>query len=184
MEEIYGLAKTDSPYERLMHEIAGPKNCPKMRALGLVLKHLWEVHEKVVIMAMSGPSSMLSSYTTVTRKCGRETIMRTTMMKMKMMMMEMMMKITIVCRRYQGLLLQHLKLGVVASRQPPPPRPPPLAPPAGSAAHPKQRDPPAGIRVGMWKGSELDTRRVALGLANTVYMSVDKHGSVRRRITY
>ena len=70
-------------------------------------------------------------------------------------------------------------------RQPatPPPATPSPRTPRRSAARPKQHDPPAGIYVGTWKGSGLSARRVALGLVNTVYMSVDKRGFVRRRIT-
>ena len=52
-----------------------------------------------------------------------------------------------------------------------------------SAARPKQRDPPVGIVVGTWKNSGLSAGLVALDWVNTVHMSVDKRGSVRRCIT-
>ena len=64
-----------------------------------------------------------------------------------------------------------------------PPATPSPRTPRQSAARLRQHDPPAGIYVGTWKGSGLSARRVALGLVNTVYMSVDKRGFVRRRIT-
>ena len=51
------------------------------------------------------------------------------------------------------------------------------------AAASKQRKKSTGVLVGIWKGCGLDANEVALGLGNTVYLSRDVGGRMRRRIT-
>ena len=38
--KLYELVRVHLPYEKLIDKIAGPANCPKMRALQLLVKHL------------------------------------------------------------------------------------------------------------------------------------------------
>lgn len=57
--KLHQLEKAGSPYERHIHAIAGFKNCPKIRTLGLVLKHIWRKDAKVVIMTISPVSALI-----------------------------------------------------------------------------------------------------------------------------
>ena len=59
--KLYELARTDSPYEQAIMDIAGRENCPKLRVLILVLRHIWGPKQKLVIFAM-GPVSALIIY--------------------------------------------------------------------------------------------------------------------------
>lgn len=51
--KFYKLEPKNSPYEKYIDAIAGPENCPKMRALRLVMDKVWGKDQKVAIMTMS-----------------------------------------------------------------------------------------------------------------------------------